>query len=356
MTPRVAITGLPSRTLERTLALEALPAALRLLRLLSRDVPPDEVFLPLALLQVQGVALGLLFHSRELLPGELGVVPGVLLEPAVLDLGDRRADPVQEGPVVGDQHEGLARAGEEVLEPFGRRHVEVVRGLIQKEKVGPGKDEPGDRDASLLAAAQRPERLRPERPADTQTLENLLHAVVDRVAAHPREVIVEVSQLVGKRGQLFRGRVAAFQKLRANRLLALHQLEQLAKGSARVLKRGFLAVGLDLLVEHRHANPGRDRAGATLRLDRARQNSEQGRLAGAVSADEADTCVVADPEGEVLEQRAGAESVCDPVEADQDHPEGFLRFGPSGGFSLPVSRRFCFSAFSSLSRSTNSAS
>ena len=176
------------------------------------------------------------------------------------------------------------------------------------------------------------------------------------MAAHPREVIVEVPQLVGKRGQLLRRRVAAFQKLLPNRLLALHQLEQLAKGPARVLKRGFLAVGLDLLVEHRHADAGGDRARSTLRLDRARQNSEQGRLAGAVSADEAHARVVADTKGKVLEQGAGAESVCDPVEADQDHPEGFLRFGSPDDFSPPVPRRFCFSAFSSLSRSTSSAS
>ena len=140
----------------RPFALEALPPALGLLGVLPRDVLPDELFLAPALREIERVALGLLLHARPLLPREFGVVPRVLLQASVLDLGDGRADTVEEGAVVRDQHEGLAGAREKILQPFRGRHVQMVRGLVQKQEVRRGEDEPRDGDASLLAAAQGP--------------------------------------------------------------------------------------------------------------------------------------------------------------------------------------------------------
>ncbi len=72
----------------------------------------------------------------------------------VVDVGDVGADVVEEVPVVRDGDDGAVVAVEEVLEPVDGLEVEVVRGLVEEERLGVAEERLREEDADLLAALE----------------------------------------------------------------------------------------------------------------------------------------------------------------------------------------------------------
>ena len=82
------------------------------------------------------------------------VVAGVDRDLAVVDLGDLRDDAVHEVAVVRGHEQGAVEGLEERLEPHDRLEVEVVRGLVHQQDVGPAEQHPGQGHAHLPAAGE----------------------------------------------------------------------------------------------------------------------------------------------------------------------------------------------------------
>ena len=55
---------------------------------------------------------------------------------------------------MGDRDDGARVLLEEALQPFDRLGVEVVGRLVEQQQVGVLEEQPGERDAALLAAGQ----------------------------------------------------------------------------------------------------------------------------------------------------------------------------------------------------------
>ena len=88
------------------------------------------------------------------------VVAGVLRQRAQVDLDDASRDRVEEVAVVRDQDDRSRVLDEVLLEPVARVEVEVVRGLVQQQQLGPAQQQLGQRDAHLPAARERLGRAR----------------------------------------------------------------------------------------------------------------------------------------------------------------------------------------------------
>ena len=133
---------------------ERLEAALRLSRLARLGTEPlDEAR------HVRDLALLLLEHrllhgeTRGALRLERGVVAGVEREHAALEVSDVRDGAVEEVPVVRDQQQRAAVAGEPALQPDHGVEVEMVGGLVEQHQVGPAHQ--GLREVQAHAPAAR---------------------------------------------------------------------------------------------------------------------------------------------------------------------------------------------------------
>jgi len=99
----------------------------------------------------------LLLGEQRLLPaGEEGVVVArPVEESAAVDLEDPRGEATEKGPIVGHEDERAGPAPEEALEPLDRLDVEVVGRLVEEEEVGVGDERPREEDASLHPGGER---------------------------------------------------------------------------------------------------------------------------------------------------------------------------------------------------------
>ena len=119
----------------------------------------------------------LLLHHVE------GVVAGVELRLAVVDLDDPLDHPIQEPAVVGDgQHRALV-AIQILLQPLGGVEIQVVGGLVQQEDVGVLQNQAGQVDPGLLPAGQGGKELSPHIVGDLQAVAHLVQLGLGVVAA-----------------------------------------------------------------------------------------------------------------------------------------------------------------------------
>ncbi len=82
------------------------------------------------------------------------VAAGIRDDRLVVDVGDMRADRVQEMPVVRDDDQRALVTVEELFEPVNRVEVEVVRGLVEQQRFGMTEKRLREQHAHLLAALQ----------------------------------------------------------------------------------------------------------------------------------------------------------------------------------------------------------
>ena len=199
--------------------------------------------------------------ARLLLVDPLG--PGLEAAEANLRPAQRSAvepqrgarEALEEGPVVADDDEGAAIAAKPVLQPVDRREIEMVGRLVHQQDVGRLRQRPGDRCPAPLAT----------RGGGRGTIE------VD-------------SDLRGDRVDLVqRRRVGA---------------------GKRIIAQGGEARDRRVLLEQHHLGPRLDRPPALVGVDQPGQSPEQGRLAGAVAADERQPVSRPDEDVEAAEQPA----------------------------------------------------
>ena len=190
-------------------------------------------------------------------PLVLGPAARVAAQLAVLADEGAAADRLQQRPVVGDEQDRTLELGQRVLERLAALDVEMVGGLVEDEDVGAGGDEDRQREPPLLAAG-------------------------------------DVGELLLDLGA---GEEEAAEQ--GARLGPLSPVSRWAASSTVPLAGG----GLGVLGEVAEVDvvAGADAAGG--RLAAAGEGLDQGRLAGAVGADEDDVFVALDFQVGAGEQR-----------------------------------------------------
>ena len=225
----------------------------------------------------------------------------------------------QKGAVMAHEQHGPLARGEVLLEPAGRLEIEVIRRLVEQQDVGGGHELAGEAESAELAPAQRGQR----RDAGLSGIE--LEAVQYRVDARRDGVTtlpLEALQIFAVLGQRAgRGVVGKVGGLLHQRLLQRQQLGELAGRRLPDCRRGAVVA---VLLEQRHAEARRAHDAPARRLEIARQQPEEGRLAGAVPAHDAPAFAWCDGEGNVGEEFGGAEVHADTGESYRSHATIYL--------------------------------
>ena len=242
---------------------------------------------------------------RSLLAGE----PGQLLfEPArvvalerdaaaAVELEDPLRDVVEEVAIVGDRDDGARVLLEEALEPVDRLGIEVVGRLVEQQQVGVAKQQPGERDASLLATGQRRDVGVVGRAAQG------VHRDVD--------VALEVPGVGGGDPVLEGGLLGADLLVVGvgvgpgghDRVVLVDERRDLGDAVHDVALDVLGRVELGLLAQVADGEAGRQPRLAGEPVVEAGHDPQQARLAGAVRADDADLGARVERERDVLEDR-----------------------------------------------------
>lgn len=239
---------------------------------------------PGQLLAHEVLPLGLLGGGAPLAlgPGEdvVAVAALVLVDVAALHVPHAGADLVEEPAVVGDADEGGAAGPQVSGEPGDALDVEVVGGLVQDDQVGLADEQLGQGDAAALAAGERADDgLQALREAgQVQAAEEAGEDVADLGVARPL-VVGEVAD------------------------------DLLADGGGRVQR---VVLGED--AEPQPAAVGDASGVGLLQLG---EHPDEGGLAVAVAADDADPVALGDPERHPVEQGTGAVDLADGLDVDQ---------------------------------------
>ena len=221
-------------------------------------------------------------HPRPLGPRQhvRGVAALVLLNAAVHHLPGGRAHRVQEPAVMGDHEHRAAPRGQMPRQPVDALDVEVVGRLVEQQQLRRVQQQPGERDAPALAAAQRRDRrVQPGRQPPQ---------------LHPAQ---QPGQHVAKR------RVGAPFVVGP----AAHEL--VAHGQ---LRRQLVA-----LPEQRHADAAGAGDRARVRLLHPADQPQQRRLAVAVAPDDADAVAGGDAQRHGRQDRAAPVALGDGMEVDE---------------------------------------
>ena len=208
-------------------------------------------------------------QPRRLLPRPrhvLRITPAILVHPLRGQLQHTVREGRQEVAVVGDEEHGAFEVGQGGDQHFLGGHVQVVGGLVQHQQVGRIKQHLGHDQPRLLAAGQHAAGL---------------FDIVAREAEAARQ---------GAQGALARLGEGAVQRLE-DRLLAVQQVH-------------------GVLGEIAHPDAGADADRALVGLGVAGHQLQQGRLAGAVGAQDAPALLAAHQEVEAGIDRLGRHSPC----------------------------------------------
>ena len=199
---------------------------------------------------------------------ECTVVPGVDRYPTVPDQGHPIDDRIQKLPVVGNEQERAAVAPQPALQPDHRVEVEMVRGLVEKEQLrrcGEGPCERGAHSPSAGKSFQGPGLLTRGKAESAQ----------DSTCLRFRGVTVDGFELrMGRRHACGVAARLGIREPSANRCdpgIAAYNIVD----ERDVPRRRFLGDG-------RGGDAGRERDIASVRLELAKEQCEETRLAGAV--------------------------------------------------------------------------
>ena len=245
--------------------------------------------------------VGQLLRLERLVGSE---VAGVAAQQAAVELDDAGADVVQEGAVVRDQHDAALEVLEQVFQPGDGVEVQVVGRLVEEEHVGAGHQGAGQGHALFHAAREAGDR---QVGRQVQALQGLFDALLPVPAVAGLDLGHERFHLIGVALAMGDG------------FEALAQLADVAQAFADgALHRGAFAergllrhVGqLDALL-HLHL--------AVVELVDADHDFQQGGLAGAVAADQADALAGLQREGGVVKQGDVAKGQARVVQGQDSH-------------------------------------
>ena len=134
-----------------------------------------------------------------------GVVALVDGEALVPDLDGAVDGDVEEIAVVGDEDVAEGIVLEVVLKPVAGFEIEMVGGLVEKQQIGLGEQQFGQRDAHLPAAGELIGLARPVFFAEAEAGEHGAHLRVERVAVEGVEALLQHGVALGG-GCVFRAR------------------------------------------------------------------------------------------------------------------------------------------------------
>ncbi len=123
------------------------------------------------------------------------VVSGIGRELAAVDLDDLRDDPVHEFAIMRSYDQRALEAAEELLEPDDRLDVEVVRRLVEEERVGPDEEDARERDAHLPAARELADVVVDHVFSEAESGQDLARAGLERVAAELVEARLRLARI-----------------------------------------------------------------------------------------------------------------------------------------------------------------
>src|SRR5262245_54875726 len=92
---------------------------------------------------------------------------------------------------MADDDHGLVLFDQVLFQPPGGMDVEVIAGLVEQENVGSGEKKFGEHEPALLAAAEGFDGPIIVRRSKTQTVKNLLDAMIDIVSVVMAQQVVE---------------------------------------------------------------------------------------------------------------------------------------------------------------------
>jgi len=250
---------------------------------------------------------------------------GEVATAACLELEHRGPDRLEEPAVVGDEDDGGVEIGQITLEPLERGDVEVVGRLVEEQELGAGGERTRQRRPGQLAARECDEPPLGVLVAEPEAGEHGEHLIAPAVAAGE----VEAGLGVGVRAHRLLGVVAAGHRpLEAGE--ALLERDHFGAAGEDVVAEGHLGVPRRALVVERHPGAFLEREPTRVRSQLAREDPQQGRLAGAVSARQGHPLAPLELERDVGEQRVAAdvdaEVRCDRYRhRDQDTAGGLSR-------------------------------
>src|SRR5205085_1532828 len=202
----------------------------------------------------------------------------------VLDLDDARARAVEKVTVVADDDVSRLVRGEELFEPLDRGHVEVVRRLVQEERVRLREQEAREAQTVLLTARKNLRGRRPRVALEAQALQDGLGARGVLEAALVLELVLEVAVAREHRVEVFRRFCHSVFELVHLVLDAL----KLAEGRERGLVYGRARLEVNVLFEEAQSESARAHNVAAVSRLLARDKAEQSGLPRAVSPDKPD--------------------------------------------------------------------
>ena len=224
------------------------------------------------------------------------VAAGVGDDRLVVDVGDVRADRVQEVAVVRDDDQRAVVADEELAQPVDRVEVEVVGRLVEQQRLRLAEERLREQHAHLLAALQLAHRPLVQRVGDVEACEQDRGVALGGVAVLFADDAFELAEahavVVGHVG------------LRVERLALLERRPEPRVAHDHRVDDAELVEGELVLPEDAElVGPG-DRA--LLRRQLAGQQLHEGRLAGAVRPGEAVAAARGEGGGHVLEEHLRA--------------------------------------------------
>ncbi len=169
-----------------------------------------------------------LFGLFGLICGEIALIFAQL---ATIELDDAVGDVVQKAPIVGDEQQRALEVVEQAFQPFDRREVEMVGGLVQQQQLGVGDQRARQRNAFLEPAGQGVDRAV---GVQAQALQGFLHPAVESPGVGHFEFVrqpfeVGVHRLIAFRHRMRHGMVLGQQRLRRADAFG-HRLEHRMSG------------------------------------------------------------------------------------------------------------------------------
>ena len=249
-------------------------------------------------------------------PNVLPVIPGVPLAQPGLKLKNVIGRVLEEPAVVGDdQHAGF-REAQKAFQPLDRLEIEVIRRFVEQEQVGVLQQEPGERQAPALPAAERARGKRLVGLAETHAVEDFGHSVVVGVAIEPLVLVLNLAVvfdqdgLLGSAGPCHGG----LQPLETSA-----QAENVGPAVERVRVHTLVWSRFQLLGQVGRPRPWRQGQRPGRRGDVAGDRLEQARLATAVGAHDPQTLAGLDLERQVAEHLGSAVHQFESLDAEKRH-------------------------------------
>ena len=235
----------------------------------------------------------------------VGVVAVVIRDRAARKLEDARGHAVEEVTVVRDDQHAARIILQEALEPLDHVDVEMVRRLVEEQKIRLAQQRLRQADARLLAAGEVRDILLEVLFGETEAKGHAADAALVIVAAEQFEALDDLAVSLHRLFRMVDG------NLLLERLLALAERNDIIKGAQEFLvERASAEVGLLLDIADGRGLVELDRT--AVRLFLTEQAAHECRLAGAIRPDKADLIAARDLETDIVEELIDAERFLEP--------------------------------------------